>query len=36
MSLDASKTVTADELARASGLSVEQLSELVEYGALMR
>ncbi len=35
ISLDASETVTADELARASGLSADQLNELVEYGALM-
>lgn len=35
MSLEATETVTADELARASGLSAEQLNELVEYGALM-
>lgn len=35
ISLDASQTITANELARASGLSADQLNELVEYGALM-
>ncbi len=33
--LDSPETVTADELARASGLSADQLNELVEYGALL-
>ncbi len=33
--LDATETVTADELARACGLSADQLDELVEYGALL-
>lgn len=33
--LEAPETITADELARASGLSTDQLNELVDYGALL-